>query len=444
MLIRNELHIEYVAVATLKDNPRSARRHSKKKIAKLADSIRRFGFNVPLIVDAENVILVGHARAKAAPMAGLDEVPVVRVTHLSELQARAFMLADNKFALNACWDFELLADELKELIDVGFDAVLTGFSEAEIDLTICSAEEAKAIKSARSPENLIPEAPAVPVTMCGDLWLLGRHRLLCGDARDPRAYKFLLNGDVADTVFTDPPYNCPIPGHVSGLGKVVHENFAMACGEMSDGKFMGFLGDTLTLVAQSCRDGAIAYVFMDWRNVGLLMEAGKVAFSELKNICVWNKLRGGMGFYRSQHELICVFKVGTAPHTNNFGLGETGRHRTNVWDYHGVNALTASGAEALEMHPTVKPVALIEDALKDCSRRGEIVLDPFAGSGSTAIAAEKCGRIALLIEFDPRYCDTIIARYERYTGKFATLASTGQTIDEVAEERATPVAGEAA
>jgi len=441
----NALNIEYAAVAALTENPRSARRHPKKKITQLADSIRRLGFNVPLIVDAAGLVLAGHARLAAAKLVGIDEVPVVRLAHLSEVEAHAFMLADNKFALNACWDFEVLAHELKELVDVGFDAVLTGFSEAEIDLTICSAEEAKAIKTASCPENLIPEAPTVPVTQHGDTWSLGRHRLLCGDARDPTAYKRLLQGEVADMAFTDPPYNCPIPGHVSGLGKVVHENFAMACGEMSEREFVGFLGLSLSLVAGSCRDGAIAYVFMDWRNIAALVEAGRAVFSELKNIVVWDKGRGGMGaFYRSQHELVAVFKVGTAPHINNFGLGETGRHRTNVWNYPGVSALSKSGADALEMHPTVKPVELIVDALKDCSRRGEIVLDPFAGSGSIMIAAEKCGRVARLIEFDPRYCDTIVARYERFTGKLARLGSSGQTLDEVVEERAAPAAGEAA
>jgi len=444
-MIKNGLQIEYLGVSVVRENPRSARRHSKKKVSQLADSIRRLGFNVPLIVDPANVVLAGHARLAAAKQVGMDEVPVVRVAHLSDVEARAFMLAENKFGLNASWDFEVLAEELNELIDVGFEAVLTGFSEAEIDLTICSAEEARAIKSAKAPANCIPEPPAVPVTQSGDLWQLGRHRLLCGDARDPSAYKRLLGKETADMVFTDPPYNVPIPGHVSGLGNVKHENFAMACGEMSDAEFIGFLALTLSLTSQSCRDGVIAYVTMDWRHAGELIEAGKTVFSELKNICVWNKLRGGMGaFYRSKHELIFVWKVGTAPHTNNFGLGETGRHRTNVWDYRGVSALTASGAEALEMHPTVKPVELIVDALKDCSRRGEIVLDPFGGSGSTLIAAQKCGRIARLIEFDARYCDTILDRYERYTGKPATLAETGQTFEQVAEERAAPAAGEAA
>ncbi|MFL6728184.1 MAG: site-specific DNA-methyltransferase [Sphingomicrobium sp.] len=441
----NALHIEYIASATLKGNPHSARRHSKKKIAKLADSIRRLGFNVPMIIDKEGQLLAGHARLAAARLIGMDQVPVVRVSHLSEIEARAFAIAGNQFALNACWDFEVLAEELKELIDVGFDAVLTGFSPAEIDLTICSAEEAQANKSAKSPENVIPQPPAESVTRTGDVWLLGRHRLLCGDARDASCYSRLLEGEKADVVFTDPPYNVAIPGHVSGLGKVRHGNFAMACGEMSEEEFVGFLALTLCLVAQSCRDGAIAYVCMDWRHVGELLDAGKAIFSEHLNICVWDKLRGGMGgLYRSRHELVAVFKVGGAPHTNNVNLGATGRNRTNVWPYHGVNALSTQGAEALEMHPTVKPVELVADALKDCSRRGEIVLDPFAGSGTTAIAAEKCGRVARLIEYEPRYCDTIVGRFERYTGRQATLAGSGETFEDVAAQRPQSAVGEAA
>lgn len=441
----NTLHIEYVRIDALRDNARSARRHSKKKIAQLADSIEKLGFNVPLIIDQQSTILAGHARVVAAKLVGMDEVPVVRVSHLSDVEARAFMLADNKFALNACWDFEVLADELKELVDVGFDAVLTGFSQTEIDLTICGAEEATAVKAAKAPENLVPTPPSTPVTREGDLWQLGRHRVLCGDARNQACYVRLLEGEQVDMLFTDPPYNVPIAGNVSGLGKVVHDDFAMACGEMSQEEFTAFLTQTLSPAAASSRDGAIAFVWMDWRHTGELIEAGKTVFSELKNICVWNKLRAGMGaFYRSQHEFVFVFKVGTAPHTNNFGLGETGRHRSNVWDCHGVNALTAEGAEALEMHPTVKPVSLIVDALLDCSRRGETVLDPFGGSGSTLIAAQKCGRVARLVEYEPRYCDTIIARFEKYTGEPAILVATGQTFEDVAHERSTQVQGEAA
>lgn len=445
-MVQNTLHIEYARIGSLRENSRSARRHSKKKIAQLAESIRRLGFNVPIIIDADELILAGHARLAAAKLVGMDEVPVIRVAHLSDIECRAFMLADNKFALNAFWDFEVLASELQELVDVGFDTIVTGFENAEIDLTIGNAEEAKAATCANSAvENLIPQPPSTAVTSAGDLWSLGRHKLLCGDARNPLSYRQLLDGESADIMFTDPPYNVPIAGHVSGLGKHVHDDFAMASGEMSESEFTAFLILTLCLAAGSCRDGAIAYVCMDWRHVGELIAAGKEVFSELKNICVWNKTNAGMGtFYRSKHELIFAFKIGTAPHTNNFGLGDGGRYRTNVWDYAGVNSMSSTRTEELEMHPTVKPVALVVDALKDCSRRGEIVLDPFGGSGTTLIAAEKCGRSARLIEYEPRYCDTIIARYEKVTGKQATLASTGESFEDVAHARSNRVVGGAA
>ena len=441
----NQLQIEYVPLSLLHEHPRSARRHTKKKLSELATSIQRLGFNCPLIVGPENTILAGHARAAAAKQLGMDEIPVIRVAHLSEVEARAFMLAENKFALNATWDFELLAIELEELIDVGFDPVLTGFSTTEIDLVICSAEEAKTAKVTSTTANTIPEPPSVPVSQRGDLWLLGGHRLLCGDARDPEGYRRLLGREFADIMFTDPPYNVPIPGHVSGLGRKVHDNFAMASGEMSPDQFVEFLVCCLSLAAGLCRDGSIAYVCMDWRHAGELIAAGKLVFSELKNLCVWNKSNGGMGaFYRSKHELIFVFKKGAARHTNNFGLGDTGRYRTNVWDYPGISSISSTRAEELDMHPTVKPVELVADALKDCSRRGDRVLDPFGGSGTTLIAAQKCGRLAHLIEYDASYCDVIVQRYQRVTGKAATLAATGETFESVAAERASPATGEAA
>jgi DNA modification methylase len=313
---------------------------------------------------------------------------------------------------------------------------LTGFSLAEIDFTLDAAAEAKP-SGGTSREDRVPQLPEHPVTRRGEIWQLGRHLLLCGDARDPDAYVRLLGNARADLVFTDPPYNVAIDGHVSGLGKVKHAEFAMASGEMSEGEFVAFLQQSLGAMASVCRDGAIAFVCMDWRHMGELLIAGRTVFSELKNLVVWNKTNGGMGaFYRSKHELIFVWKVGTAPHTNTFGLGETGRYRTNVWDYAGISSLSATRAEELAMHPTVKPVALVADAIKDCSKRGEIVLDAFGGSGSTLIAAEKTGRLARLIEFEPGYCDVIIQRWQQMTGKHATLASDGTTFEAVEEARA--------
>jgi DNA modification methylase len=291
------------------------------------------------------------------------------------------------------------------------------------------------------PEDEIPSPidPLWAVSKPGDLWQLDRHRLLCGDSRLAETFDRLLQGEPADLLFTDPPYNVPIDGHACGLGRIRHRTFAMGVGEMSAEAFTAFLRQTLGHAAAACRDGAIAFVCMDWRHLGELLAAGQAVFSELKNLCVWNKTNGGMGsFYRSKHELVFVFKNGSAAHTNTFGLGDTGRYRTNVWDYAGVNALRAGRAEELAMHPTVKPVALVAEAIKDCSRRGEIVLDPFAGSGTTLIAAQKTGRCARVIEFDPAYCDQIVRRFEQVTGKQATLAASGQSFVAVAEERSMP------
>jgi DNA modification methylase len=245
-----------------------------------------------------------------------------------------------------------------------------------------------------------------------------------------------MEGAKADLVFTDPPYNVKIGGNVCGLGTVKHREFAFASGEMSRMQFTAFLAETLGNIASVMRDGAIAYVCMDWRHMGELLAAGEEAFTELKNLVVWNKTNGGMGaFYRSKHELIFVFKQGTAEHTNSFGLGQTGRYRTNVWDYAGISSISVARSDELAMHPTVKPVAMIADAIRDCSRRGELVLDAFGGSGSTLIAAEKTGRCARLIEYDPLYCDTIVRRWESYTGKRATLAGSSDRFEAVAEVR---------
>jgi DNA modification methylase len=321
------------------------------------------------------------------------------------------------------------------LVDLEFDVELTGFSLAEVDFALDAANEADP-SAPDAPEDAVATVAGPAVTRMGDLWQLGRHRLLCGDTRSAADMDALMGCDRADLLFTDPPYNVAINGHVCGLGSVKHREFAFASGEMSAAQFTAFLTDTLSNMSRVMRDGAIAFVCMDWRHMRELLDAGEEAFTELKNLVVWNKTNGGMGaFYRSKHELIFVFKVGSAAHTNSFGLGETGRYRTNVWDYAGISSIGANRSDELAMHPTVKPVALIADAIRDCSRRGEIVLDGFGGSGSTLIAAEKTGRSARLIEYDPLYCDTIIQRLEKLTGKQAKLAGTDQTFEAVAEAR---------
>ena len=274
------------------------------------------------------------------------------------------------------------------------------------------------------------------VTRPGDIWLLGKHRLICGDARHPDTFTALMESDRAKAVFTDPPYNVKIGGHVCGSGAIQHREFAMASGEMDVAGFTAFLGSTLGAMADVSVDGAIHFVCMDWRHMGELRSAGDKVYSELKNLVVWKKSNGGMGtFYRSQHELVFVYKVGTAPHTNTFGLGDTGRYRTNVWDYPGVNSFGANQKD-LALHPTVKPVALVADAIKDVTKRGEIVLDGFGGSGTTLIAAERTGRVARLVELDPLYCDVICRRYEARTGRPAQLCGTEQIFSDVAIARA--------
>lgn len=435
------LAVTQTAVASLQPYRSNARIHSKKQIRQIADSIAKFGFTNPVLISDDGEIIAGHGRVEAAKLLGMERVPTLRLSHLDAVQRRAYVLADNKIALNAGWDHELLAIELEALVDLKFDVEITGFSLADIDLVLDEAQESSIApdQGAEDDPAALPD-PAAATTRPGDLWLLGRHRLLCADSRDPASFAQVLQDERADLIFTDPPYNVPIDGHVCGLGRIRHREFAMGAGEMSPAAFTEFLRVTLGHAAQSSRDGAIAFVCMDWRHLGELLAAGRAVFSELKNLCVWNKSNGGMGsFYRSKHELVFVFKIGSASHTNTFGLGATGRYRTNVWDYPGINALGPERSEDLSMHPTVKPVALIADAIKDCSRRGEIVLDPFAGSGSTLIAAEKTGRLARTIEFDPTYCDQIVRRFARVTGKQPTLAATEQDLEALTEERRGPL-----
>ena len=430
-------------VASLRPYARNARTHSKKQVRQIARSIERFGFTNPVLVSDAGEIVAGHGRVEAAKVLGMTQVPTIALSHLSEAERRAYVLADNKLALNAGWDREMLAIELQGLVDLDFDVELTGFSLAEIDFTLDEARE-RSPATLDTKDDAIVERDGPAVSRTGDLWLLGSHRLLCGDAREKDDFAKLMGGETADLVFTDPPYNVKIDGHVCGSGSVKHREFAVASGEMDRSAFVAFLTETLGNMARVMRDGAIAFVCMDWRHMGELLEAGDASFDEMKNLVVWNKTNGGMGtFYRSKHELIFVYKKGDAPHTNSFGLGEDGRYRTNVWDHAGISSVGASRNEELAMHPTVKPVALVADAIRDCSRRGELVLDAFGGSGSTLIAAEKTGRSARLIEYDPLYCDTIVRRWQTYTGKQAVHVDSERSFETISEERLASPAFEA-
>lgn len=409
----------------------NARTHSKKQIKQIAESIKRFGFCNPVLISDDNTIIAGHGRFEAAKLIGMMDVPVRKLSHLSEAEVRAYILADNKLAENADWDRDLLAIEMQGLMDFDFDIKDLGFSTAEIDLTIASNQSGSSVSNYRL-DMVEPVASGPAVTQSGDLWLLGQHRLLCGDARSQDDVGRLCEDVPASLLFTDPPYNVPIDGHVSGLGTVKHREFAFASGEMDEADFTDFLRQSFEASASRLTDGAIAFVCMDCRHMQEVLHAGLSVFDELKNLCVWNKTNGGMGsFYRSKHELVFVFKKGTAPHINNFGLGETGRYRSNVWDYPGISSLGTTRQADLAMHPNVKPVELIADAIRDCSKRGDVVLDVFGGSGSTLIAADQCGRKARLIEIDPLYCDTIIRRFERISGEPAQLAQTKLSFAEV-------------
>ena len=389
-----------------------------------------------MVTDSQDRVVSGWAMVLAAQRLGLAEVPAITVTDLSELELRALRLALNRLSEDGDWNKQELAFELKELIDLGFEIVLTGFETAEIDLILedhgdCAGEEP-------DPDDAIPEAnrdqPAV--TQLGDLWRLGEHVLLCGDARDPGSYDALLGGEEPRLAVTDPPYNVPILGHASGLGQIKHRDFVMAAGEMTEPAYVDFLQNVFGCMSDTLVGGGIAFVFIDWRHVEQAIRAGKLVQLELKNLCVWVKPNGGMGtFYRSRHELVLVFKKGDAPHVNTFGLGNTGCYRTNVWEYAGVNAFRRGRLEELAMHPTVKPTALVADAIKDCSRRRDLVLDPFAGSGTTIIAAEKTGRRARTVEIDPHYCDVIVRRWQAYAGKSAILAVAGLSFEEASERR---------
>ena len=416
--------IETVAIGKLRPWPQNARTHSKKQIRQIADSIRKFGFTNPVLIDCENMILAGHGRVTAAESLGLREVPCLRIENMSPQEKRAYVLADNKLALNAGWDEELLAQELKALseLDLDFDVGITGFSISEIDNLV----DGLAPEEPGDPadDRLPPDAPA----RCkpGDIWQLGPHRLICGDARDTATVSALMAGESAQLVFTDPPYNVRIDGNVGGLGSIKHREFAMASGEMSRGQFTDFLRLSFQNLAGHSSDGSIHFICMDWRHMGEMLDAADGVYSDLKNLIVWAKDNGGMGtFYRSRHELVFAFKNGTAPHHNNFELGQHGRYRTNVWEYRGVNTMKSGRIEELAMHPTVKPVQMIADAIKDVSARGAVVLDLFGGSGSTLIAAHKTGRRANICEYDPVYCDRILHRWEIYAKDEAEQIACG-------------------
>lgn len=437
---RPGLSVTLRSIATLVPDPKNARQHSAKHVRQLAKSIEAFGFNVPILIDNDRQVIAGHGRLLAAQHLGWTEVPTITLSHLTPDQARAYAIADNRLTEISEWDDRLLAEQLKALseVDLGFDLDVIGFDLPEIDLRIqglnSDAEE-------DFSEEELSEDPIV--SQPGDLWALGPHRIFCGNALEAESYAILMAGATAGVVFSDPPYNVKISGHVQGKGAIQHPEFAMASGEMTPTEFEAFLSQAIGRMQAACDPGALLYLCMDWRHIDELSQAAKAHALELKNLCVWDKGAGGMGsLYRSQHELVFVYKSGREGHTNNVQLGRFGRNRTNVWSYPGINSFARKTDEGnlLALHPTVKPVALVADVLLDASRRGEIVLDPFLGSGTTLLAAETTGRIAYGMELEPRYVDTAIRRWQRKTGQSAVHAVTGETFD--ARANASAAAGE--
>jgi DNA modification methylase len=428
--------ISYRDPAQLKPRPRNPRTHTPKQIKQIAASIEQFGFVNPVLLDAKDGIIAGHGRVDAARLLGMNDIPTVRVDHLTPAQIRAYVIADNKLAENAGWDRELLALELRELsVELNFDVTVTGFETAEVDLLVGELDQDKPNEVDNVPD-IDRSQPAV--SRPGDLWRIGNHNLFCGDALDKASYQALLGSKKAQMIFTDPPYNVPIGGNVSGLGRVQHREFAMASGEMTRAQFTKFLQTSFQRLTTFSTNGSLHFVCMDWRHMGEVLGGAK-PYHELKNLCVWAKTNAGMGsLYRSQHELVFVFKNGTAPHINNVELGRFGRSRSNVWNYAGVNTFGKERDAELAMHPTVKPLALVSDAILDCSKRGGIVLDAFAGSGTTLIAAEKTGRRGYGIEIDPHYADTIVRRFAEVYGLEAVHAETEKTFAEISAKRLAP------
>ena len=410
---------EEIEPALLKAASHRVRSHPAHKRKMMQSSLEAFGIISPIAINASNVIIDGHLRVELALKLGLPSVPIIRVEHMTDAELRAYAIAANKLPSVSSWDDNALRLELEAIVADApmLDLTLTGFTIGEVD-RIKGHHQAGLYDDL--DDDIARSSSPTPRARVGDLYALGDHRVICGDALNGAVISRLMGGALAKAAFTDPPYNVKINGHVSS--SAAHAEFAMASGEMSSGAFADFLKLALGNLSKHLVDGAIAFVCMDHGHIETLIEAGAAVFDQRLNICVWDKGHGGMGaLYRSQHELVAVFKNGTQPHLNNIALGKNGRNRTNVWSFPGMAGFGKGRKKALELHPTVKPVALVAEALLDVSGPGDLVLDPFGGSGSTLIAAERLGRSARLVELDPVYVDRIIARWEKLTGRNAEL-----------------------
>lgn len=432
MAIPNQdLAIEIVAVDELRPYAGNARRHPRHQRRVLVRLMRQNGCVVPLLIDEDNEIIAGHARLEAAQHLGWSELPAIRLKGLTTAQKNALRIADNRVAELGEWDMSFLQRELQALVDGKFDMAMTGFETIDLDKIMTPPFD-----PALEDEAVLPPLPKTPVSRLGDLYGLAEHRLLCGDSREEQSYIRLLPGESVALVASDLPYNVRINGHVSGNGRVRHDEFAMASGEMSPEEFIAFLRLVFSNCRNHLRDGALLYAFMDWRGIADLVLLGRELFQRLMNICVWAKPNGALGsHYRSAHEMIAVFKYGTAPHINNIQFGRLGRNRTNVWQYDGASGFSKTRKADLEDHPTVKPLALMCDLIRDASSPGDLVLDPFGGAGTTLLAAQLCGRRAALIEIEPKFVDVTLRRFQERTGIEPVLLPEGTPLSVVTAER---------
>ena len=425
------LRFENRAVDSLRPAPRQVRRREAKQNAKLHASIERFGLCRPILIDAEGTIVEGHGLWEVAKAKGAAELPCIVIDHLDKDELRALRIALNRLGETGAWDPEALRLEFEELTVLGVDLVETGFEIAEIDgVMLLDDDEELAVDEVPAPQST-----ETAVSHLGDIWVLGEHRLARGDARDCALYDRLMpEGEWARVVLTDEPYNVANVGHVTSNSN--HREFAFAHGEMSREEFAEFNRQWMKAVLPRLAGGGLLATFIDWRSVELVIACGRELGLDLINVVVWVKTNGGQGsLWRSQHELLPVLKKGDEPHVNNVELGRHGRWRSNVWEYAGASSLGSDSRQGLALHPTVKPRLLLEDALLDVTNRGDIVIDCFAGSGSTLVAAEATGRRCRAIEFDGPYCDLIIRRWSEMTGREVVLEATGQTFAEVAEHR---------
>lgn len=428
-----DAHVEYVNPESLWISNRRIRKSDRGLVQKWTRNLEKFGVLLPFLVDETNQLLHAEPALSAAIVLKIPQVPVVRVCHLDDEDKRLLRIALDRLGELPEWDEAALAEEFADLIRLDADVTASGFDMPEVDLLILD-------HLPRPLADALDDVPKVtsgaPVSHLGDVWRVGRHLIGCGDARDGEFVESLMGGRKAQAVFTDPPYGIPIAGFVSGSSGPQHADFAMGVGEMSDVEFHQFLADFMSVASSHLSDGAVIFTFMDWRHIDILVGAGKSLDLDLLNICVWSKPNAGMGsMYRSQHEFVAVFKVGKGPAKNNIQLGKFGRNRSNVWEYSSANTFDAEMREALEDHPTPKPVALVADAIRDVSDVGDIVLDPFLGGGTTLVAAHNTRRTCFGVELDPRYVDVSLRRWIKLTGKQPTHSHTGLSFDETAAKR---------